>query len=59
MDTLDEIENLQDNFLSGKARLENWVEFGIDKVELDDYFEDSIDMAYELDLKELELLEEY
>ena len=59
MDTLDEMKNLQDNFLLGKARLENWVEFGIDKVELDDYFEDSIDMAYELDLKELELLEEY
>ena len=57
MDSLDEMKNLQDNFLSGKARLENWVEFEIDKVELDDNFEDSID--YELDIKELELLEEY
>ncbi len=57
MDSLDEMKNLQDNFLSGKARLENWVEFEIDKVELDDNFEDSIN--YELDLKELELLEEY
>ena len=57
MDTLDEMENLQDNFLLGNARLENWIKFEIDKVEVDDNFEDSID--YELDLKELELLEEY
>jgi|APSaa5957512535_1039671.scaffolds.fasta_scaffold124905_2 hypothetical protein len=57
MDTLDEMENLQDNFLLGNARLENWIKFEIDKVELDDNFEDSID--YELDIKELELLEEY
>jgi hypothetical protein len=57
MDSLDEMESLQDNFLSGNARLENWIKFEIDKVEVDDNFEDSID--YELDLKELELLEEY